>query len=428
MKRYKEYKGSGIAWVGEMPNHWIVSRLKILAKICGGQDQKDVIDDNGIYPIFGSGGEFGKTNRYLHSGPSVLLGRKGTIDKPRYVSGPFWTVDTAFFTDIAIHTNPRLFFYLCTTIDFEIYKYGSAIPSMSRETLNNIAFPIAPIEEQTQIAQYLDYKTAQIDKLIMDKEKLIELLNEERTAIINQAVTRGLNPDVLTKDSGVESLGMVPSHWGVKKLKHLCVKIGSGVTPRGGAEVYKDFGVPLLRSQNIYFEGFKLEDVAFISEEIHNSMSNSTVFPNDVLINITGGSIGRCFYVSNEFQEANVNQHVCILRPNEKITTLFLYNLMRSDVVQSQIEKCQIGGNREALNFEQLKNFILPLPSIAEQKAILKNINIEQYRVALAIKNTSQEIQLLKEYKTALISEVVTGKVDVREEVVENAKPLSVSL
>jgi type I restriction enzyme S subunit len=416
MKKYDSYKDSGVEWISEIPIDWKVKRLKFFVKICNGKDHKEVNDENGEYPIFGSGGQFGTANEYLYHGPSVLLGRKGTVDKPRFVDKPFWTVDTAYFTKNIEGNDIRFFFYLSKTINFDLYKYGSAIPSMTQGTLNDIEFCSPKLEEQTQIANYLDQKTTQLDDLISKKQKLIDLLNEERTAIINKAVTKGLDPNVPMKDSGIEWLGEIPEGWEVKKVKHFTKKIGSGVTPRGGAEVYQDSGIPLLRSQNIYFDYFKLDNVAYISKEIHDSMSNSKVTKGDLLLNITGGSIGRCFFVSDELEEANVNQHVCIVRPNELILTEYLHFLFSSSVGQLQIDLCQQSGNREALNFEQLKNFPFTLPSIDEQSEIIKIVNTRKKVIKTSIEKTLQEIELLKEYKTALISEVVTGKVDVRDE------------
>jgi len=219
MKKYDSYKDSGIEWIGEIPSHWNVKKLKFISKICNGQDQKAVLDDNGIYPVFGSGGVFGKANSFLFDKPSVLLGRKGTIDKPQYVEEPFWTVDTSYYTKIHEGFSVRLFYYLCTTINFELYKYGSAIPSMTQGHLNEIKFAIPKsFDEQVILANYLDHKTTQIDHLIAKKEQFIQLLDEERVAVINQAVTKGLDPTVPMKDSGIEWLGEIPEHWEVKKV------------------------------------------------------------------------------------------------------------------------------------------------------------------------------------------------------------------
>jgi type I restriction enzyme S subunit len=409
-KKYPAHKPSGVEWIGDIPLHWEVKPLKRLAKICNGQDQKSVQSDQGNFPIYGSGGIFGRATEYLHSGPSVILGRKGTIDKPQYVDGPFWSVDTAYFTDISESTHPRFFYYLCTTIDFERYKYGSAVPSMTQEVLNTIPFAVSDYNEQKAIASYLDQKTALIDSTIRKKERLIELLQEERTAIINRAVTRALDPNVPMKDSGVEWLGQIPSHWGKTKLKTVLLKIGSGVTPKGGAEIYQTSGIPLLRSQNIHFDGLRLDDVAYITEDIHRNMNISRVVSGDVLLNITGASIGRCFYVDDWLGEANVNQHVCILRPDNDITTKYLYYYLASELSQLQIGLLQTGANREGLNFEQLGNFFLPLPNIEEQKQIVKILDQKVQSLNNLSTKVQTEISLLKEYRTALINEVVTGK------------------
>uniref|UniRef100_UPI004057B155 restriction endonuclease subunit S n=1 Tax=Candidatus Electrothrix sp. TaxID=2170559 RepID=UPI004057B155 len=183
MKPYPKYKDSGVEWIGEVPEGWEMKRLRYHAKICNGHDHKKVWDENGKYPIIGTGGIFGRANDYLHPGPSVILGRKGTIDKPQFHENAFWSVDTAYYTDIFPNTNPKFFFYLCSTINFDLYKYGSAVPSMTQEVLNQIELTAPPLAEQTAIATYLDRKTAEIDKLIANKERLIELYEGVRLKV-----------------------------------------------------------------------------------------------------------------------------------------------------------------------------------------------------------------------------------------------------
>ncbi|TAL57385.1 MAG: restriction endonuclease, partial [Bacteroidetes bacterium] len=173
-------------------------------------------------------------------------------------------------------------------------------------------------------------------------------------------------------------------------------------------------GIPLLRSQNIYSEGLILDDVAYISEEVDEQMSNSRIQEGDVLLNITGASIGRCFYVPKNFGRGNVNQHVCILRPiQSKITTEYLYSFLISGIGQNLIDACQNGANREGLNFQQLKSFVIPLPEISEQEEILKHIQTETQRIDSTVSKIEKEIELMNEYRTALISEAVTGKIKV---------------
>ena len=175
--------------------------------------------------------EIGKSNRYIYDQPSVLLGRKGTIDKPQFIEVPFWTVDTAYFTDIFPTTNKKYFFYLCLTINFDFYKYGSAVPSLTQETLSQIPFTAPPLQEQNKIACYLDHKTTEIDQLIAQKERLIELYEEEKTAIINQAVTKGINPDVKLKPSGIDWLGDIPEHWQQVPFRWCCYITEGQVDP-----------------------------------------------------------------------------------------------------------------------------------------------------------------------------------------------------
>ena len=182
-------KDSGIEWIGEVPEHWVIIKLKYIAKIYNGQDQKDVLDENGRFPIYGSGGIFGYANQFLFEGPSVLLGRKGTVDKPTLVESPFWSVDTAYYTKISKKADAHIFYYLCNQINFDFYIYGSAIPSMTARDLNEIKFPLPNIVEQKSILEFIKSETLIIDTLISKYQKQIDLMQEYRTALISQAVT-----------------------------------------------------------------------------------------------------------------------------------------------------------------------------------------------------------------------------------------------
>ncbi len=186
---YPLYKDSGIEWIGEILDHWEVRRLKDLSEIQGGKDSKDVELEEGKYPIYGSGGIFGRASKYLYAKPSVLLGRKGTIDKPLFVTEPFWSVDTMFYTNIKRNVEPKFFYYQCLTIRFGFYLYGSAVPSMSSSVLNRILLPIPNQDEQKEIVEYLDTKTAQIDQIIQTINTQIEKLKELHKTLINDVVT-----------------------------------------------------------------------------------------------------------------------------------------------------------------------------------------------------------------------------------------------
>lgn len=160
------------------------------------------------------------------------------------------------------------------------------------------------------------------------------------------------------------------SVWREVKLGKYVTKIGSGITPKGGRSVYKTSGVPLIRSQNVKVNHLDLEDIVYIDYKQHEKMSNSVVKPNDVLLNITGASIGRSCVVPNSLKEANVNQHVCIIRTSSDLDSDFLASFLNSHIGQKQIWSSQGGGSRQGLNYQQIANFKIPLLSLDEQKEI----------------------------------------------------------
>jgi type I restriction enzyme S subunit len=185
-----EMKDSGVEWIGKIPSHWVFSPLKRLVKIGNGKDYKHIEVEEGGYPVYGTGGIFSKCSDFLHTGPSVLLGRKGTINNPLFVNEPFWTSDTIYFTIIdETKIIPTLLFRLVHQIPFDLYSYGSAIPSMTKTDYEEMKFPIPPISEQEEIVSYLDEHTQLIDKTISVEQRRIELLKDYRQSIISEVVT-----------------------------------------------------------------------------------------------------------------------------------------------------------------------------------------------------------------------------------------------
>lgn len=182
-------KNSGVEWLGGIPEGWSVKKIKHLAKIKNGKDQKEVLIEEGGYPVLGTGGEFGRASSFLYDKPSVLLGRKGTIDKPFYIEEPFWTVDTLFYTEIYENTIPKFFFYLCTTIKFDYYQESSAVPSMTQDNLNNISVCYPLKEEQISIVNYIENNTSKIDLLSEKIKTQIQNLQTYRQSLISEAVT-----------------------------------------------------------------------------------------------------------------------------------------------------------------------------------------------------------------------------------------------
>ena len=190
MKRYSSYKDSGIEWIGEIPSHWLSTPLKRLVQIGNGRDYKHIEVEDGGYPVLGTGGVFSRCSEYLHSGPSVLLGRKGTIDNPLFIEEPFWTSDTIYYTVIDEgKIIPKLLYHLVHQIPFSLFSYGSTIPSMTKTDYEEMKFPLPPISEQEEIVSYLDRETEQIDKTVSIEERKIELLKEYKQSLILEVVT-----------------------------------------------------------------------------------------------------------------------------------------------------------------------------------------------------------------------------------------------
>ena len=430
MRRYESYKDSGVEWLGKIPSQWeLTIGMNVFRE--NKRDNKGMKEKTVLSLSYGQiiikpeeklvGLVPESFETYQIVEPNDIIIRCTDLQNDQTSLRTGLAKDKGIITSAYLnlkvinnHSAKFLHYYLHTLdITQVLYKFGSGL----RQNLSFLDFkrlPIIdiPLSEQQKIAQFLDDKTAKIDQAVDLAEKQIALLKEHKQILIQNAVTRGLNPDVPLKDSGVEWIGQVPEHWEVKKIKHVTSKIGSGITPLGGGSNYIDGGIPLLRSQNIHFDRIDLNDVARISEFTHNSMKNSKVRKGDVLLNITGGSLGRCFYVDSN-EEMNVNQHVCIIRPNKKINTIFLNMLLASEIGQKQIWFFQQGGGREGLNFQAIKNFYLPLPDLEEQQKIAIYLDKQAAKIDQAIALKTAHIEKLKEYKSVLINDVVTGKVRV---------------
>lgn len=405
MERYEKYKDSGVEWIGEIPVGWQVNVLKRFAKICNGQDHKKVWDENGDYPIIGSGGVFGKANKFLYDQPSVILGRKGTIDKPRYINTPFWTVDTAYYTDIFPTTDERFFFYLCLTIDFELYKYGSAVPSMNQETLSQIPFTSPLKAEQTVIANYLDRKTSEIDQFIAQKERLLALYEEEKTAIIHQAVTQGINPDVKLKESGIDWLGKIPPHWEVSRMKNICkVRQGLQISISERIRTKTKNSLPYITIKAINNPDNTTEYIEFPA-------ANVVCKTDDILVARTGATGEIITGIEGVFH----NNFFLVDYVRSIIDKDFLVYYLKSRLIKEYL--LLIAGTTTIPDLNHNDFYCTPffLFSKSEQIGIVHHIETETTRINAKIAKTEKIIALQKEYRTALISEVVTGKIKVTQ-------------
>jgi type I restriction enzyme S subunit len=439
---YPAYKPSGVEWLGDVPNHWDVKRLKFLSRInpsasevMGLRDEDEV-----SFVPMDAVGEYGgmrlnieKRLDEVRSGFTYFRDEDVVIAKitPCFENGKgsiarHLTNGVAFGTTElhVVRTGSKLvarfLFYLTISDAFrrlgasEMYGAGGQ-KRVPTDFVRDFPVGLPPLEEQQAIARFLDEQTRKIDDLIEAKRSLLDLLKEKRQTVITHAVTRGLDPAAKLKPSGVEWLGDVPEHWDVKPLKRLVGKIGSGKTPRGGSQVYVSSGVMLLRSQNVYDDGLRLGDVVFIDEDTDEEMSGTRVKSGDVLLNITGASIGRSSLVPDGIPKANVNQHVCIIRPT-KISAAFLHAIICSKGIKNTIASEESGTSREGLNFRQVGRMSLPLPPLEEQQAIVRFLEEETEKIDDLESVVREAIETLELLRAGIISAAVTGKIDVREE------------
>lgn len=422
IKPYPAYKDSGIPGLDKVPEHWDVMRLKYICRLAYGDSLPSDLRIKGEIPVYGSNGPVGFHSSANTLAPVIIIGRKGSFGKVKFSSEPVFAIDTTFFIDQRFtDANLTWLSYALTILGLDEVTKDSAVPGLDREDAYQRFLMYPPLSEQRAIVRFLNWAERRIRKAIRLRQKRIKLLEEYKQALIHQAVTGQI--DVRTgqpypeyKDSGVEWLGKVPAHWEIRSLRYLATKFGSGITPRGGSTVYQKEGIPLLRSQNIHFSGLILKNVARISKEIHLKLSATHVRPKDVLLNITGASIGRVCAVPDDFKEGNVNQHVCIIRPKSSLlSSEFLASYLSTPFMQQEIRFEQNGASREGLTLQAIRNFKIIFPSVSEQKSIvlyLKDINL---KIDATISADRKAIELLKEFRTTLIAEVVTGKLDVRE-------------
>lgn len=212
--------------------------------------------------------------------------------------------------------------------------------------------------------------------------------------------------DTELSDLLIESQRTLPEGWQKVKLGELATKVGSGVTPKGGSKVYRKNGIPLIRSQNVLAGHLKLDDVAYISEDQHQKMKFSKLQPMDVLLNITGASIGRSCVVPVEIEEGNVNQHVCIIRTvANRLNPNYLDSFLQSLQGQAQIDSFQAGGNRQGLNYEQVRSFAIPLPPLPEQQRIAAILT----KWDEGIEKLQAIIAKTRQRKAGLMQQLLTG-------------------
>lgn len=445
-QKYAEYKDSGIDWLGSIPENWHLNKLRYLFDFNKGLTiTKENLEDEGI-PCVSYGevhSKFGfEVDPLKHDLKCVNESYLKTSDNALLSKGDFIFADTSedlkgsgnfthlvnnelvfagYHTIIAKPkdaTSSRFYAYLFDSKEFrsqiQLAVKGVKVFSITQAILRASDIWLPSKSEQTQIANFLDHETAKIDSLIEKQQKLIELLKEKRQAVISHAVTKGLNPDVPMKDSGVEWLGQVPEHWDVATLKYLVtapIIDGPHVSP-----IKYDEGVPFISAEAI--SGGKIDfnkKWGFISKEDHKLYSKRYVPKfGDLLIVKLGATTGSVAMVETH-DEFNIWVPLATVRVSQKrLESKFMYYLFQSLQIKDAIQQSWTFGTQQTLGLGTISNFRIPIPTLDESHQIVKYLDEKLSKYEDIIKLSENSLNLLKERRTALISSAVTGKIDVR--------------
>lgn len=439
MKQYEKYKDSGVEWLGEIPEHWKQSKLKhefyIKARVgWKGLKSDEFQQDSYAYLVTGTDFKDVEINwkncyqidefRYnddpfiqLMNG-DLLITKDGTIGKTSFVRNldkPACLNSGIFVLRQIKDTSVDYFYWILNSSIFHDFNKltvsGSTIQHLYQNIFENFIFSVPEKVEQQAITLYLNHTTSVIDLLIKEKESLISKLQEKRKVLINEVVTKGLNPNAPMRDSGIEWLGMIPEHWKVTKINRAFNEIGSGTTPTSGSSKYYENGDINWLNTGDLNDGVITKTNKRITSVAKKEFSTLKLYPKgSVVIALYGATIGKLGLLEID---TTTNQACCVLSDSKSITQKYLFYYLYSS--REHIISLAYGGGQPNISQELIKQLPILQTSIEEQLEIVNFIESRITKIDATIGEIQLQLQKLKEYKTAVISEVVTGKVDVRE-------------
>ena len=433
--QYNETIDSKLKWIGKMPSHWKLSKFKhnfkfskstntsknptILSLTLQGIKIRDITTNEGqIARSYDNYTKVYKNDIVLNpmdliSGFVDCSSVEGVISPAYYTLKPNQDIDPQYYKYyLQKHYYERIFFPFAEGVSVD-HRW-----TLKKEDFLNFGLIKPPLKEQKQIANYLDKKNAKIDATIAKNEELIQLLEEKRVALINQVVTKGLNPDVPMKDSGVEWIGEIPEHWDTISLKRFSNKITQGPNPN--LSIYSDERkYKILKTKDVYDKEIKYELADYIPSESFLPYSNFKLIDNDILICIVGhGSIGKINIFKEQELEFIFTRAIGLLRPNTSIIEPYFVKYFFESNVGKELINSIIEGStgQEVVKTSKLGSLNITYPPLNEQAEIITYLNFEINKIYEILNRVTKNIELLKEYKTSLIHHVVTGKIDVRGE------------
>lgn len=404
----------GLITERNFPTSWTIKRFKYCAQICNGGEYSDIEVEEGGYPVIGSGGEFARASKFSYCGKSVLLGRKGTVDKPLFVDGAFWCVDTMFYTKIKDFVYEKYLYYCALCFPFDYYVTSTALPSMTQRDLGSQEIAVPPKKEQKAIADFLDKECAQIDSIAADLEKQIALLQQYKKSLITETVTKGLDKSVPMKDSGIEGVGKIPSHWKVNRLKYAAVvKTGPFGTQLSASE-YSDEGIPVINVKNIGYGTIIEDDLDYVPDEVCQRLAQHQLQLGDIVFGRKGAVDKHA--IITESQIGWVQGSDCIrVRIDGDIDSRYLNYLFDTVYFAEYVLLYAVGTTMASINSDILTNSKILVPPIIEQRCIADFLDSNCKTLFEIIENKQSQLATLQQHKKSLIYEYVTGKKRVKE-------------
>jgi type I restriction enzyme S subunit len=439
---YPAYKDSGVEWLGEVPEHWEVGSFRRLIKSVGNgttADQVDEADDtvavSRIETISTGQINFEKAGhvapqdvakRFLLNAGDILFSHINSLSMVGnvaiYLGGRplLHGMNLLRIQPLSSVSSEWVLYWLKSkNIRQEVESRAKpAINQASISTDSVRALPglIPPKVEQTQIARFLDHETARIDALIEEQQRLIELLKEKRQAVISHAVTKGLDPTVPMKDSGVEWLGEVPAHWKVSKLGHYA-QILTGFPFPSASFSHDESDVRLLRGANIGVGSLKWIDTVYWNLSEGDNLSSYLMEEGQIVLGMDRPWISegmRIARVTQEDMPCLLLQRVAAITPSAEFDDEYLFFLLASELFKTYVEPDLTGVSVPHISPEQIMSFQISVPEIGEQRRISSFIRTQLDQMSALFEQASESVELLQERRSALISAAVTGKVDVR--------------
>ena len=372
----------------EFDQIWDNLKYKDVLTIKYGKDHK--LLNEGEFPVYGTGGVMRYADQYLHDGESILIGRKGTIDQPKYVNEKFWTVDTLFYTQIKDNSIPLFLYQHALQVNWLGLNEATGVPSLNTTSINNVDIALPSKEEQTKIATFL----SAVDEKIAQLSQKLHLLEQYKQGMMQKIFSQ----QIRFKAGDGSEFG----EWEYYKLGELTTLITKGTTPTSLGGKFENSGINFIKIESLSSDGkFLLDKFAYIDEVTHNKLARSQLENEDILFSIAG-ALGRVAIISNDYLPANTNQALAIIRLRNKNIIRYIYYFLNSDYVKKIIETESVQLAQANFSLGQLSDLDIVLPCIEEQTKIANFLSAIDQKIDVV----SEQLKQAKTWKKGLLQQM----------------------